>query len=1030
MRSFLLSLFLLMGSVFLQSQNTIFSDTLWLSDDPNSLLVNFGNLNIGDCSENTASISAGLFVTALSYSTTGTAYGHGTRSFLPEFQPGLFRVEGTTSGTGYGIGLRLTSPNDPLISAMGCDYNSGVYTAGWAIQRFYPDTDIANPEDDSLSFRGFLPPEMRAAGGMTYRNGQFYITTESNTLVAVDVENAANSTVVATFPDNDQVLDAMISFPYRCDSIVTYVFGRDTTGTTVYTLDFEDYSLEEYCRLDKKLFAVATPEECIQPPCEMYVDLDEDDSAGLDIHDYQIDTICRSFSGVGDIDAKVFSVLDLDSIVVALTEHPDGLMDQLYGPMSTTNITVATRTPFRRYVLINNGTANFADFEALLQAFSFTNIKPDLTYGPRQIFVQAHSNIYSSEPALMHFYIGDGAIDTQPQVTAPSCFGETDGAITLQPTGAMGPFSFIWEDGSTGDSRINLSAGAYAVTVTAAEGCTAQDTIIVGEPASLVLELDIPADTICANSGQITAVVSGGTAPYTYAWDNGELQANLNDVAAGSYTLVVEDANTCRTQATALLVARDTIYTFQEEMRCEGEAILVNDISYATDTSFCLISQSLQGCDSIHCVTLQFLDTILVQEFIELCPGEIHRIDDLVLSRDTSLCWVGVGSNGCDSTYCLQLDILDEATPLQASICPGDAYPFANIDRTEPGIYRDTVPGSRGCDSIIELQLSFSPAPTIDWQVDGSFCTQPTVTLSPGVHTNYQWSNGSSSSSIIATTPGRYEVTVSNAQACTATALIELSSNELDFSINAVAPICPGENTGSLSVIAVTGGVGPYLYSLNESPFQVNPVFTALPAGTYGIRVEDTEGCQLEQVATLMDSPFIGLSAPLDQTLSLGDTLPLTVTTQNTNASIRWSPPIGLACDTCYATQAFPSYTTAYQVTARDEQGCEESTRFTLTVDRSLGLFIPNAISPNDDGVNDHLVIYTDASIQSLHNLSIYNRWGVLVYQQENPVAGQENWDGAFNNQLLPTGVYIYQMEIERVDGIRETLSGELLLLR
>jgi len=926
-----------MGSVFLQSQNTIFSDTVHLAPGPDGFLLNFGNLDLNACSENTASISAGLFVNAMTYATDGAAYGYGIRSFVTEFQPGLLRISGIEVGTGYGVASRIPSPNDPFITAIGCGYNNQLYTAGWAIQRFYADPRRFDAEDDSLSFRGFLPPEMRAAGGMTYRNGQFYITTESNTLVAVDVENAANSTVVATFPDSDQVLDAMISFPYRCDSIVTYVFGRDTTGTTVYTLDFEDYSLEEYCRLDKKLFAVATPEECIQPPCEMYVDLDEDDSAGLDIHDYQIDTICRSFSGVGDIDAKVFSVLDLDSIVVALTEHPDGLMDQLYGPMSTANITVATRTPFRRYVLINNGTATFADFEALLQAFSFSNVKPDLTYGPRQIFVQAHSNIYSSEPALMHFYLGDGAIDTQPQIKEPSCFGEADGAITLQPTGAMGPFSFIWEDGSTAESRINLSAGAYAVTVTAAEGCTAQDTIIVGEPASLVLELDISADTICANSGQITAVVNGGTAPYTYTWDNGELQANLNDLAAGTYTLVVEDANTCRAQATAILVARDTIYTFQEEVSCEGEAILINNISYSNDTSFCLTSQSLQGCDSIHCVNLQFLDTILVQEFIELCPGETHRIDDLVLSRDTSLCWVGVGSNGCDSTYCLQLDILDEATPLLASICPGDAYPFANIDRTEPGIYRDTVPGSRGCDSIIELQLSFSPTPTIDWQLDGSFCTQPTVTLSPGMHISYQWSNGSSSPSIIATTPGSYEVTVSNAQACTATAAIELSSNDLNFIINAVAPICPGENSGSLSITAVTGGVGPYLYSLNENPFQVSPVFTALPAGTYSIRVEDTEGCQLEQVVTLMDSPVIGLSAPLDQTLSLGDTLPLFITTQNTNATIRWSPPTGLACDTCYATQAFPSYTTAYQVTARDEQGCEESARFTLTVDRSLG---------------------------------------------------------------------------------------------
>lgn len=988
------------------------------------------NFMIDSCTPEIVGVGAILLTPALTYRTNGRAFGYGIESIDISFSPSLYRFEGARFGWGYGQSIRLPSPDDPFITAMGCGYNNELYTAGWAIQRFYASFEIVDHEDDSLSFRGYLPPEMRAAGGMTQRNGDYFITTVSNTLVQVDVNNAANSQVVATFPDNGEILDAMISFPYRCDSIVTYVFGRDSTGTTIYTLDFEDYSLEEYCRVDNKIFAVATPEECIKPPCEMYVDLDEDDSAGLSVFDFKIDTICRSFTGIGDLDTKVFSALEIDSIVVELVEHPDGLEDQLYEPTSTPEITVATRLFFWKFALINNGTATFEDFENLLKEFSYANIKTDLTHGPRAISVQAFAKVYRSEPALMRFYIGDGGLDLNPGLDLPSCFGQSDGAIRINPSGAPAPYDISWENGSTADSLENLAAGPYALTLTAADGCTLQDTVQLTEPALLSLELVAQNDTICGSGGQIEAVVQGGMGPYVFLWEDGSDQASRNGIAAGTYSLSVEDANGCGVMETITLLNRDTVYTSFEQNLCEGEEAMIDNISYSTDTSFCISYQTAAGCDSIHCVNLVFQDTVLQQEQVILCPGEVYPFNGIEFSRDTSLCWIELGSNGCDSTFCLSIDVLDEPTPLEASICPGDTYFFAGADRTLPGTYRDTLVGSQGCDSIIELRLSHFPLPNIQWEQDGSLCTQDEVTLSGGMHTSYLWSDGSSGASLTISTPGRYTLTVENEQACSATDSIDVVSNDLSFEVLRTTPQCAGEESGGLSIMNVFGGVGPYLYALDGMPFQGNPQFTGLPAGTYSLVVEDAEGCRATSTVELEEPTPIGLVGPGDLSIKLGDTIPVNLILQNENVQLSWSPPLGLACDTCISTVVFPSHTTAYRVAATDQEACQEEILFRVVVDRTLSLFIPNAISPNDDGVNDYLQIFTDASIRQLSTLQIFDRWGALIYEEEEVVAGEQGWDGTYNGQLLPTGVYIFQVHIERADGQKEKVSGEILLLR
>ena len=95
-------------------------------------------------------------------------------------------------------------------------------------------------------------------------------------------------------------------------------------------------------------------------------------------------------------------------------------------------------------------------------------------------------------------------------------------------------------------------------------------------------------------------------------------------------------------------------------------------------------------------------------------------------------------------------------------------------------------------------------------------------------------------------------------------------------------------------------------------------------------------------------------------------------------------------------------------------------------------IFIPNAFSPNGDGLNDYLAIFGDEqSIENIRSFRIFNRWGAVVFEKNNmdPNAELEGWDGYLNNKKLQTGVYIFVAEIEFIDGEIELFKGDVTLM-
>ncbi|MFD2522950.1 collagen-binding domain-containing protein, partial [Emticicia soli] len=133
------------------------------------------------------------------------------------------------------------------------------------------------------------------------------------------------------------------------------------------------------------------------------------------------------------------------------------------------------------------------------------------------------------------------------------CYGGNDGSATVSVTGGNAPFTYVWTNNpSTTATASNLTAGTYMVTVTDKNLCAATATITITQPNQLAVSIN-KTDVNCygGNTGSATATVTGGSAPFTYAWtNNASTTATASNLTAGTYMVTVTDKNLCVATAT------------------------------------------------------------------------------------------------------------------------------------------------------------------------------------------------------------------------------------------------------------------------------------------------------------------------------------------------------------------------------------------------------------------------------------------------------------------------------------------------
>jgi gliding motility-associated-like protein len=210
-----------------------------------------------------------------------------------------------------------------------------------------------------------------------------------------------------------------------------------------------------------------------------------------------------------------------------------------------------------------------------------------------------------------------------------------------------------------------------------------------------------------------------------------------------------------------------------------------------------------------------------------------------------------------------------------------------------------------------------------------------------------------------------------------------------------------------------------------------NPVALAPATMTYTVKGSDAWSCFVHEAAvTVTVRPLPTVNAGPDVLVQAGYDVTLNATGSSDVTEWKWLPERYLDCYNCPSPVCLPLASTSYALTVKNEYGCKASDTIVVAVDcQESRVRVPNAFTPNNDGVNDVFIV---KGISIVKHMVIYNRWGEKVYERNNFIAGDRAncWDGTFKGQKSPSGAYVYFIEMECPSGGNFSRRGSFVLIR
>jgi uncharacterized membrane protein len=478
------------------------------------------------------------------------------------------------------------------------------------------------------------------------------------------------------------------------------------------------------------------------------------------------------------------------------------------------------------------------------------------------------------------------ATATQQDVT---CYNGTNGSINLAVTGGTSTYSYLWNDGATSANRTSLASGLYSVTITDSKGCTYALSVQINQPSPINVVYN-KSDASCfgSNTGIIQLIVTGGTPGYSYSWKKNGLSISapdLNALSAGTYEVTVTDANACTPVTQTITITEPsaalTISAVKtKDVSCNGG----NDGSVTVAANGGTPGYTFSWTKDGNTITAPELNTLSAGVYVVTVTdnnGCTEVSNSITISEPAVL----IASASAADIACAGGTTTVTATATGGtaaytySIDGGSSQASANFSGITAGEHTINVTDLNGCTASYRLVIQEPEA------------LQFTITTNPIL-----CSGSSSSNSIVVNVSGgtapytvtnillsgtTYRVTVTDQSGCTSSQDIVLTEpNPMLIEVSKDNISCFGLTDGKIN-LEVTGGTGPYTYSLDAVDFSNSSgVFGNLAVGNYTITVKDANGCTVEIPVTLT-SPASTLSAVIAQGTAIsceGGTSTATVT--------------------------------------------------------------------------------------------------------------------------------------------------------
>jgi gliding motility-associated-like protein len=492
-------------------------------------------------------------------------------------------------------------------------------------------------------------------------------------------------------------------------------------------------------------------------------------------------------------------------------------------------------------------------------------------------------------------------------------------------------------------------------------GCSFTQAFVIAQPTVLAVTATSSNASCFGGFGSASVLASGGTSPYSYTWNNGINNANISNVSAGNYSCIVSDANGC---------------------------VTISQVAITTP--------------------IQLTATANIQQPSCNAANGFIQVDVQGGVGTYTYLW---NTGGVNST----------------------------ISGLLAGNYQVTITDQNACSISVNETLVSLPPFSVAVDGDTLICLGEEVQLearASGIHSTYSyiWNHGVTGSQFSAnpSETTTYIVTVQDSMGCFAQDSITIHVNQLPVvtivadEISGCAPFCT--NLQAVSTTATS-----FNWNMSNGDFytgvNVSPCFNFPGSYTLEMAAKDDAGCSAiinwDGVIVVHASPQANFSVS-DSDVSLDE--PTIEFNNESNGAIDYTYYFG---DSYQGTSNFSNTSYTYRDSGNYEVmlvvenvfGCTDTAYHTIHVGGLTSFYIPTSFSPsNSDGLNDEFLPKSIGMSETGYTMSIYDRWGKLVFESNNWTKG---WDGNINGVPVQQDVYVCKVRYRELSGrINEAIGS------
>lgn len=615
-------------------------------------------------------------------------------------------------------------------------------------------------------------------------------------------------------------------------------------------------------------------------------------------------------------------------------------------------------------------------------------------------------------------------------VFSPSIDGGSDRTIcegTSTTLSASGGTGFTWTNGVIDGVPFSppLGTTTYTVTGTDVNGCTASDQVEITVVPGASVNVDAgPDQTICIGES-VTLTATGAT---TYVWDNGGSNGQIVTPATTTTYIVTGTLGLCQDDdAITITVSSGATPTFNPIADvCVGAPAPVlpttstngvvgtwsSAVSTATAGTFnYTFTPNATACQSTAQISVTINPNPSVNAGVDqtLCVGE-------------SITLSGSGSSG----YLWDNGITDGV-----AFTPSLGVTTYTVTVTEP----------TGCTNSDDVVITVSPLPVVNAGLDQAICIGESVTLTASGATNYVWSNGGGNGQSVSPLTTTTYTVIGSIGSCTDDDEITITVNPLPqviFTPDVITGCSPLDVVFTLQSppgIACSWSFGDGNTSTGCGT--TSNTYLGVGCNDVTMTTTDANGCIGSQtynnLICLVEYPVAEFT-PNPSELSLLNTSSTMINHSQGAATYSWNFGDGNSGSSLFEpTHVFPyDAPGSYLITLIVENfaGCQDTAYQTIRVNDEVIYYVPNTFTPDGDSYNQTFkpIFYSGFDPYD-YTLSIYNRWGELIFESHNTEVG---WDGTYaRSSKVQDGTYIWKIEFKQsMNDKRRTAQGHVTIIR